>query len=181
VVVNPTAFDEEGAKTVSTLKPGLSGRHSKRGRGQAMVEFALVIPMFLLILAAIIDFGFGFFDRMSVINAAREGARAGVMVDVANAPSTMQRTVMDRVESAAAQGGITVTDSNVQVTCVQTNATTSSPCTFTVHSAANLAGVQSGDSVSVTVNYSYHISFPMLTVLGITTLDLSSTVQMVIE
>ena len=45
-----------------------------------MVEFALVLPVFILILAGILDFGFLLYSRMTVINASREGARAAVTV-----------------------------------------------------------------------------------------------------
>ncbi len=50
-----------------------STRH--RGRGQSLVEFALVIPIFLLIMVAIFDLGRAVFAYNSVTNAAREGAR----------------------------------------------------------------------------------------------------------
>ena len=63
---------------MSNPKPGLSDRRSSRKRGQAMVEFALVIPIFMLVLSGILDFGFMLYSRMTVINSAREGARAAV-------------------------------------------------------------------------------------------------------
>ncbi|MEA5050182.1 MAG: TadE/TadG family type IV pilus assembly protein [Oscillospiraceae bacterium] len=50
----------------------------KRGRsekGQAMVEFALVLPLLLLLLCGIIDFGWIFYNNIMVDNAAREAAR----------------------------------------------------------------------------------------------------------
>lgn len=47
----------------------------KDEKGQAMVEFALILPIFLLILCAIIDFGWLFFNQLSLDNACREGAR----------------------------------------------------------------------------------------------------------
>ena len=54
-----------------------------------MVEFALVIPVFLLVLCGILDFGFMLFSRMTVINAAREAARAAAIVtDRTTIPST---------------------------------------------------------------------------------------------
>lgn len=44
-------------------------------RGQALVEFALVAPLFILVLAGIIIFGIGVFYQQQVTNAAREAAR----------------------------------------------------------------------------------------------------------
>lgn len=46
-----------------------------RRRGQSLVEFALIVPLVMLILVAIIDFGFMFYTHMTVEYASREGAR----------------------------------------------------------------------------------------------------------
>jgi len=45
------------------------------GRGQGLVEFALVIPMFLLMLFGVVDMGRVIWAFDSLSNAAREGAR----------------------------------------------------------------------------------------------------------
>ena len=47
----------------------------KSEKGQAMVEFALLLPVLLLLLCAIIDFGWLYFNQLLLNNAAREGAR----------------------------------------------------------------------------------------------------------
>jgi hypothetical protein len=51
------------------------------GRGAAIVEFALVVPIFLLLVMGIIDFGFAFNDYNSVRQGVREGARQIVVAD----------------------------------------------------------------------------------------------------
>jgi Flp pilus assembly protein TadG len=48
-------------------------------RGAELIEFALVMPMLLFIIEAIVDFGMMFRDFEVVTNAAREGARVGVL------------------------------------------------------------------------------------------------------
>ncbi len=48
--------------------------------GQSLVEFAFVLPILLLLMVAIIDFGILFYTQMTVLNAAWEGARAGAMI-----------------------------------------------------------------------------------------------------
>jgi Flp pilus assembly protein TadG len=48
-----------------------------RAKAQGLVEFALVIPLFLLVLVAVMEFGFFFFVYSSVNSAAREAARFG--------------------------------------------------------------------------------------------------------
>ncbi len=47
----------------------------KKRKGQSLVETALVLPVILLILTAIIDFGLLFNHYLIVSNASREGAR----------------------------------------------------------------------------------------------------------
>jgi Flp pilus assembly protein TadG len=49
----------------------------RRIRGQSVVEFALVLPILLLLLAATIDFGRLFYTYVAVDNAAKEGALYG--------------------------------------------------------------------------------------------------------
>ena len=47
--------------------------------GAVAAEFALLLPVFLLILFGIIEFGMMMYGREIVTNAAREGARAGIV------------------------------------------------------------------------------------------------------
>lgn len=50
-------------------------------RGAAIVEFALVVPIFLLLVMGTIDFGATFNDYNSVRQGVREGARQAVVAD----------------------------------------------------------------------------------------------------
>lgn len=43
--------------------------------GQAMVEFALALPILLILVGGIIDFGWLYYNKIALNNAAREGAR----------------------------------------------------------------------------------------------------------
>jgi hypothetical protein len=52
-------------------------RRSRRSRGQALAEFALIVPIFLLIVFAIIDLGRYVFTANALSNSAREAARTG--------------------------------------------------------------------------------------------------------
>jgi Flp pilus assembly protein TadG len=55
----------------------LSTRH--RRRGQALVEFALVLPVFLALLFGIVDAGRLIFTYNTIANAARTGARVAIV------------------------------------------------------------------------------------------------------
>ena len=53
----------------------------KRERGQALAEFALVLPLILFFIAGIIEFGRAWNIKQAVTDAAREGARYAVVQD----------------------------------------------------------------------------------------------------
>ncbi len=46
-------------------------------RGAQAVEFALVLPLMILVIFAVLDFGFLVYNKAIITNAAREGARFG--------------------------------------------------------------------------------------------------------
>ena len=48
----------------------------RRHRGAAAVEFALVVPLLVMILFGIMEFGYAFFIQASVASAARVGVRS---------------------------------------------------------------------------------------------------------
>lgn len=81
-------------------------------KGQALVEFALILPFMLLLLFALVDFGRGFYTWLVVTNAAREGARAAaVQSDTA--------TVKGKINSSAANldpSKLTITLGNIRGT-----------------------------------------------------------------
>ncbi|MFN8470430.1 MAG: TadE family protein [Caldilineaceae bacterium] len=81
--------------------------------GQDLVEYALVLPLFLLLMFSTIEFGFLFFQYTMVVNAAREGARAGIVVDT----TTCGRSCLENRIKAAVRSKMTSVDPNkVQVT-----------------------------------------------------------------
>ena len=70
-----------------------SRQNWQRQRGVAVVEFALVLPVLLLILFGIIEFGLVMFDQAVITNASREGARAGIVLKTPKATTTDIQTV----------------------------------------------------------------------------------------
>ena len=50
-------------------------------RGAAAVELAIILPVLLLVIGGIIDFGRFFYTQIQVTNAAREGARMAALPD----------------------------------------------------------------------------------------------------
>ena len=48
-------------------------------KGATAVEFAIVLPLLILLIFGMIEFGLYLFNRHVITNAAREGARAGII------------------------------------------------------------------------------------------------------
>jgi hypothetical protein len=46
--------------------------------GASAIEFALVLPVLILLLLGIVEFGTLFYDKAMITNASREGAREGI-------------------------------------------------------------------------------------------------------
>jgi TadE-like protein len=55
-------------------KEGGRATSRRHGRGQSIVEMALITPIFILICVGILDFGRAFYSYERIQNAAREGA-----------------------------------------------------------------------------------------------------------
>jgi Flp pilus assembly protein TadG len=86
---------------------------ARRRRGQALVEFALVIPIFLLVLVAIFDLGRAVFAYNTLTNAAREGARTAIV-------NQYKPTIVARAKQQTAI--VELNDPSVQVDFYQVNA-----------------------------------------------------------
>lgn len=52
----------------------------KRQEGQSLVEFALILPVFLILLFGVVEFGLLLYNQHVITNASREGARYGIVV-----------------------------------------------------------------------------------------------------
>jgi Flp pilus assembly protein TadG len=69
-------------------------RFFHKENGQAAVEFALVLPIFLLLICGIIEFGMLFSSQLSIKQYAREGARyAAVHSDDGDAASYVSEQI----------------------------------------------------------------------------------------
>ena len=51
----------------------------KNQKGAALVEFAIVLPLLLMLVFGMIEFSIMFYDKAVITNASREGARAGIV------------------------------------------------------------------------------------------------------
>jgi Flp pilus assembly protein TadG len=83
-------------------------------RGAAAVEFALLLPVLLMLVLGTIEFGRAYNAQITLTNAARDGVR---VMAIANDPAAAKTAAT----SAAASVSNTITDSNV---ALSTNACT---------------------------------------------------------
>src|SRR5688572_24428981 len=66
-------------------------------RGQALAEFALVLPMILFFIAAIVEGGRAWNIKQAVTDAAREGARYTAVMDEAVTMDDVEAKVEERL------------------------------------------------------------------------------------
>jgi len=52
----------------------------KNQKGATAVEFAIILPLFITLIFGIVEFGLYLFNKQVITNAAREGARFGIVV-----------------------------------------------------------------------------------------------------
>jgi len=64
------------ARFTGRLRP-LAARHRPSNAGQGLVEFSLILPLILLLLLGMMEFGVAFNRQLTLEYATREGARTG--------------------------------------------------------------------------------------------------------
>ena len=106
-------------------------------RGNAILEFAIMLPILILLISGIIDFSLLFYDKAVITNASREGARYGVILQTTYPTSTAVQTY-------------------TKAYCANRLITFASPApVVTVTVTPSSGAPKFGDSLTVTVNYTY--------------------------
>lgn len=90
------------------LPAGVPARRRRGEDGQTLVEFALMMPLFALLLLALLDFGRVIYAENTVSEAAREATRVGAVAP--SASTTKYATIRDAAISKAVGLGLTSTD-----------------------------------------------------------------------
>lgn len=98
-----------------------------RRPGQALAEFALVIPVFLALMMGLVDLGWLYHHQLMLADAAREGARLGAT----GQPAAAVRAGIEQYLTDAgftpvptdSQIGVTFANAAVQVTITVTEPT----------------------------------------------------------
>jgi Flp pilus assembly protein TadG len=156
----------------------------RRQSAQSLTEFALILPILMLILLGVVDFGRVFYYWTSIANAAREGARYAIThpTAITSGCKADPSNVKYRVKQEAGTTMV-LTDANVAVYWV--DATTGAP----TDAAANcnpLPGdqriYQNPNAVRVDVTYDFRAITPLISNFwGGGALRIASSTTMVIE
>jgi len=92
----------------------------RRDEGQALAEFALVLPILFLLIAGIIEFGRGWNIKQAVTDASREGARYTVVQITDPALFVCPDSVYSKVKQRLALAHIDTTAATTTVTVTPT-------------------------------------------------------------
>ena len=121
-------------------------RHDKHARcGAAMVEMALVLPLFLMLILGIIEFGRAMMVANLVTNAAREGARMAVLDGSTN--TEVNNAVESFLQGAIGQG---VSAADIDVTITVT------PAAGNPNPANNVANAIARDLITIKVQIPFN-------------------------
>lgn len=130
------------------MMPKLIRRES---RGQALVEFALIVPIFLLVVLGLFDMGRAVFYYSTISNASREAVRLAI-VD--------QNTADIRQEAVdLASGVMPITIADVTVQYLAPDLSTGGPC--------STAPYDVGCVVRVEVDHTFQPATPFVGVLNL--------------
>jgi Flp pilus assembly protein TadG len=131
----------------------------RREEGQAMVEFALVLPVLLLVLLAIMKFGLMFENYLTLTDAVRSGAR---QLAIDRGTTDACTPAVQRVQSAAA--GLNIPTSSITYTLSGTDTCLQST-----------GGLTQGNAVTIKATYPCDLKILGFNFMSSCTLSASAT------
>ena len=121
---------------------------AKRQEGASAVEFAIILPLLLILVFGIIEFSILFYDKAMITNASREGARVGIVYRYQDGgPNHPDDAEIVATVAQYVQNHLISFDSGDVVTTTITRPPGDLP--------GDPPGDSPGDSLTVTVNYDY--------------------------
>lgn len=141
----------------------------ERARGQALVEFSIVLIPFLFLLMGVVDVGRGVYMNNGVSQAAREIARATSVHPCVDLAACTLGTSMQTASVVATQKGLVpgLAGAGASITYTCTDIT----------DAAITGNCKSGDFVRVRVVVPFSVITPLLSMVAPATLSSTSHVQ----
>jgi PKD repeat protein len=139
-----------GQRAHARSRPPLGRTRRARHRGQALVEFGLILPVLLFLFVIAIDFGRLFFSYIQINNAAREGAAYGMYKPTDTATITTRAEQETNAQAQRGENAITVTTS-----CAD-------PAGTTIACSAATGGPGAGNRITVFVDESFTFLTPLI-------------------
>ncbi|MHC1682227.1 MAG: TadE/TadG family type IV pilus assembly protein [Clostridiaceae bacterium] len=125
----------------------------KNQKGQSLVEFAIILPLLLLIVMAIIEFGMMLNSYITIQSASREGARTAI-----------------------------VGSSNIEIQNLIVNTTPNLKASqLTINITPNESSRKSGEPLTVKLTYNYDLTVPIISSLFNNVIVLNAETTMRIE
>jgi len=126
-------------------------------RGAALVEFALCLPLLLVVIAGIVDFGFAFQRYEVITNAAREGAR------LASLPQYQgdDALIIGRVREYVKQG-LSMSDSALNLALPANQVIVDDTTPLTVTDGGGTSYNLPATTITVTYNHQFLLLQPIL-------------------
>jgi Flp pilus assembly protein TadG len=137
-------------------------RNRERASGQTLVEFALILPIFVLMLVGVFDVGRAIYTYSTINNAAHEAVRLAI-VD--------QNTTDVRDRAISQSVGVNVAPGDVTVRWLDAAYADAAPCNATP---------RYGCTVEVTVQYAFTAATPIISNL-MGTINLEGVARQPIE
>jgi Flp pilus assembly protein TadG len=168
-------------KTTRNPSAGFAARRNRKSNGQTLVEFALVFPIFMLLVMALFDLGRAVYAFNTIANAARDGARVAAVNQIETSPDCHpDRPVEDpanphlSIKTCVQQAAI-----NLGITPVDVDVTYSAPPGSSL--TCTSASLQVGCIARVTVRYEYVPITPGIAVFFPEPIQLQSSSEMLVE
>ncbi len=99
-----------------------TSRARRAVRGQSLLEMALVLPMFLMLICAVVDFSHVFYVEMTLQNALREAGRFATtgnhLADPNNPGQNLSRVNSIIATAQQAASGLNVTSNSINISSV---------------------------------------------------------------
>jgi Flp pilus assembly protein TadG len=126
-------------------------RVARDERGTAITEFALVLPLLLVLLLGMIDFGKALNYWIDQTHLANEGARWAIVNNNPglSAGKTLQQYILDHADTAELHGDVAGTQGT-------SHAATVAICFYKGSDGTSTTTPSVGDTVQVIVKYDYH-------------------------
>jgi Flp pilus assembly protein TadG len=155
--------------------------HDREDRGQTLVEFALILPIFVLLLVGIFDFGRAIYAYNTISNAAREAVRVAIVDQSCNVIGTeaQNRAGLGITWAPTVAQPCGPSTSDISIRFLNADGTTPAGSDRCLQPDAT-PGVPFGCLVQVTVRYRYNAATPIISNL-VGTLNLTASTRQAVE